>query len=72
MKLYHNLNLLPVVFALFCSCATTFKTKFSVEECVHICSSLVPYGFRPMWSREGVCACLAPPIRRDTVAGGKQ
>ncbi len=64
MKLYHKRIVLPLVVVAFSACATQFKTRVSMDECVQICSPLVPYGFRPMWSKEGVCACLVPPTKQ--------
>lgn len=52
-----------------CSTVQTVQTveKFTVEECIRACSPLVPYGFRPAWSKEtGVCACLVPPPSSKT------
>ena len=68
MKLYHNLGIALLLFSSFysCCCAGSFKTRIEMHECVHICSPLVPLGFRPMWSKDGVCACLAPTPRGKT------
>ena len=66
MKLYHKTIILPLAVAAFSACATQFRTKITLGECVCICSPLVPYGFRPMWNKQGVCACLVPPSERSS------
>jgi len=43
-----------------CSTVQTLE-KFTVEQCIRACSPLVPYGFRPIWRADGVCACAVPP-----------
>ena len=64
MKLYHKIFLLPLVVMAFSACAAQFTSTMTPGECVRACSPLVPYGFKPMWTREGVCACLVPPKRK--------